>query len=90
MPGSFGTIQLNGDEFAGKTNAFGCGLTSRIFLGNFEPELDGFADVGQRFIMRRPLAVATRQSGTGNGKTFFGFNHDNIVLHGGKILWLKR
>jgi hypothetical protein len=26
--------------------------------------------------------VTTRQGGTGNGKTFFGFNHDYIVLHG--------
>ena len=30
--------------------------------------LNGFADVGQCFIMRRYLAVATRQGGTGNGE----------------------
>jgi hypothetical protein len=81
---------LNGDEFAGETPAFGCGLTTSIFFGDFEPELDGFADVGQCFIVRRPLAVAARQRGTGNGKTLFRFNHDNMILHGGKILWLKR
>ena len=76
----------NGDEFAGKTSAFGCGFAPGIFLGDFEPETDGFTDVGQSFIMRRALTVATRQRGTGNGKPFFRFNHDDIVLHGGKIV----
>jgi len=76
----------NGDEFAGETPAFGCGVAPRIFLGDFEPEPDGFADVGQRFIMRRSLAVAARQGGTGDGETFFGFNQNNIILHGWTIL----
>jgi hypothetical protein len=40
--------------------------------------------------MRRSLAVTAWQGGTGNGKPFFGFNHDNIILHGGKILQLQR
>ncbi len=79
----------NGNKFAGKTPAFGCGLAARIFFCDFEPELDGFADVRQRFIACRPLAVTARQSRTGNGKPFFGFNHDNMILHGWKILWLK-
>jgi hypothetical protein len=34
--------------------------------------------------------VTAGQGRTGDGKPFFGFNHDNIVLHGGKLLWLKR
>jgi hypothetical protein len=72
----------DGDEFAGEARALGFGLAPRIFLGNFEPEFDGFADVGQRFIMRRSLAMTTRQCGTRNGKTFFGFNHDYLILHG--------
>ncbi len=72
----------NGDQFAGEMRTLGFSLAPRIFLSDFEPELDGFADVGQRFIMRRPLAMTTRQGGTGNGKTFLGFNHDNIILHG--------
>ena len=53
----------NGDEFAGEASAFGCGLVPRVFLGDFEPELDGFADVGECFIMRRSLTMATRQRG---------------------------
>jgi len=72
----------NGDEFAGKTPALGFGVAPRIFFGDFEPELNGFANVGQRFIMRRSLAVAARQGGTGNGKSFFGLNHDDLILHG--------
>jgi hypothetical protein len=79
----------NGNKFAGETRALGFGFAPGIFFSDFEPELDGFADVGQRLVMRRPLAVATRQSGTGNGKTFFGLNHDYLILHGSKILWLK-
>jgi hypothetical protein len=81
---------LNGDEFARETRTFGFGIALCVFFGDFKPELDGFADVGQRFVMRRALAVTAGQRGTGNGKTFLGFNHDNIVLHGGKILWLER
>ena len=32
-----------------------------IFLDNFEPKLDRFANVGQRFLMRGSLAVTPRQ-----------------------------
>lgn len=56
--------------------AFGFGLAPRILFSDFEPKLDCFADVGQRFIMSCPLAVTTRQGRTGNRKTLFGFNHD--------------
>ena len=71
----------NGHEFAGKTRTLCFGFALDVFLSDFEPKLDGFADVSQRFIVRRPLAVTPRQGGTGNRKTFFGFNHDYIVLH---------
>ena len=70
--------------------AFSFSFALRSFFGNFEPELDGSADVGQRFIMRRVLTVAAGQCGARNGETFIGFNHDNRVLRGEKIRWLKR
>jgi len=42
----------NGGQFPPKTRAFGLAL--RILFGNFKLDLDGLADVGQRFIMRLP------------------------------------
>jgi hypothetical protein len=77
--------KLNGDKFAGKTRAVSLRLALSIFLGYFEPELNGLANVGQRFVMRRALTVATGQCGAGNGEAFFGFDHDDLILHGFKI-----
>ena len=76
----------NGGQFAGKTSAVSFGFAAGILLGDFQPELDGLPDVGQRFIVSGTLAVTTRQRGTGNGKALLGFDHDNLILHGEKIL----
>jgi len=76
----------NGDQFAGETGPVGFSLTAGILLGDFQPELDGFPNIGQRFIVAGTLAVTTRQRGTGNGKALLGFDHDNLILHGEKIL----
>jgi len=75
----------DGDKFAGKTRAVGLRLALSIFLGYFEPELNGLADVGERFVMRRTLTVATGQCGAGNDEAFFGFDHDDLILHDFKI-----
>jgi len=38
--------------------------------------------------VRRALTVAPARRGR-KRQTFFGFNHDNIILHGGKILLVE-
>ena len=76
----------NSDQFAGETGPVGFSLTAGILLGDFQPELDGFPNIGQRFSVAGTLAVTTRQRGTGNGKALLGFDHDNLILHGEKIL----
>ena len=76
---------LYGDKFARKTGTVGLRLALSIFLGHFEPKLNGLANVGQCFVMRRTLTVATGQCGAGNGETFFGFDHDDLILHSFKI-----
>jgi hypothetical protein len=75
----------NGDECPGVTRPIRFRLPPDILLSDFEPELNGFPDVGQRFFARRPLAMAARQGGTGNGKPFVRFNHDHMILHDDKI-----
>ena len=76
----------NSNQFAGETGPVGFSLTAGILLCDFQPELDGLPDVGQRFIVSGPLAMTTRQSRTGNGEALLGFDHDNLILHGEKIL----
>jgi len=77
--------ELNGDKFAGEMHAVGLRLALSIFPGYFEPELNGLANVGQCFVMRRTLTMATGQCGAGNGEAFFGFDHDDLILHDFKI-----
>ena len=79
----------NGNQFPGATSPVGLGIATSIFLDDFEPKLNGFPDMGQRLSVRRPLAVAAWQGGTGNRKPFLGFHHDHLILHGLKILWLN-
>jgi hypothetical protein len=57
MPGSFGISDGHFAERAG----FAAGLGTGVFLGDFEPELDGFADVGQRFSLCVSLPVGTAE-----------------------------
>ena len=74
---------LNGDQFAGETHTLGFGRERGIFFRHFQPELEDFPNIGQRLSARRALALISRQGGTGNRKTFFGLNQDDLVLHVG-------
>ena len=76
-----------GDHFAGKTRSPGFRLALDVFLGDFEPELNSLTDIGQRFIVGRPLTVATRQGGARNRKPFLGFKQDHMILHDPTLSW---
>lgn len=76
MPGN-----SNRNQFPRETPPFGLGLATGIFLGNFQPKLNGFTYIRQRFSVRYPLTMAPRQGGAGNRKTFLRFHHDHLILH---------
>ena len=82
MPGSFG---ISNGHF-GKRAGFATGFGTGIFLGDFEPELDGFADVDESFRLRVSLTPATRQRGATNGKSFIGRNENHRIFHGATIM----
>lgn len=71
----------NGDEFVGKLQTFGFSLAPDIFLGNLKPELNGFADVGECFIVGCSLTVTAWQRWAGDREAFLRFNDDNLILH---------
>ena len=86
MPGIFGTTQT----VSSRVNRPPSDSASRraSFLGHFQPELNGFPDVGQRLTVSPPLTMAARQCGTGNGKAFRRFHHDDVILHNVPVIGL--
>jgi len=82
MPGSFGISNGHFGERAGFADGFGTG----VFLGDFQPELDGFVDVGERFRLRFPLTPAAGQRGTGNRKPFIGWDENHLIFHADRIV----
>jgi len=71
----------NCDEFLSYARALCLRFPLCIFHCYFQPELDRFTNVHQCFGVRRALTMATRQCWTRNGETFFGFDHDDAILH---------
>ena len=82
MPGSFGRSNGHFAERAGFAN----GLCSGIFLSDFEPELNGCAYVGQRFVLGGSLTPATWECRATHGKTFLGWDENHRVFHGTKLV----
>ena len=61
-------------------SGFAFSFTAGVFLGRFQPELDGFTDVGECVLLRFPLAPAAGQSRAADGETFIRFDENAAVL----------
>jgi hypothetical protein len=79
MPGIRGIVS---NRHFSRDGLFIGSRTERVFVRDFKPEPNGFADILQRFIAVAPLTPATGKRRTTGGKTFFGLDEQDFVFHG--------